>query len=160
MRRSYIFRRLVAVFPVAFGVLIVVFVLLRLMPGDITSALLGQEATAADVARIREQYGLDQSIIVQFFAYMKSLITFDFGNSIVFKRPVLELLGEALPATLELTVFSLLLALLISIPLGILSAVKQNSWLDNFSMFIAQLGISMPIFWSGLLMILAQKPQQ
>ncbi|MGI6090929.1 MAG: ABC transporter permease [Saccharofermentanales bacterium] len=154
MRKRYIIKRLLNVIPVALGVLIVIFILLRSMPGDFSSALLGPEATAEDVARIRAQYGLDQNIFIQLFSYFKQLLSFNFGDSVIFKTPVIDMIKTAFPATLELSIMGMFWALLISIPLGILSAVKQNSWLDNTSMVFAQIGISMPVFWMGLLMIL------
>lgn len=154
MRSKYIIKRLLYVIPVSLGVLIVIFCLLRAMPGDFTYALLGQEATPEDIARVRAQYGLDESIFVQLINYMKQLLTFNFGNSVIHKVPVMDLIKKAFPATLELSVMGLIWALIIAVPLGIISAVKQNSWFDNLSMIFAQVGISMPVFWMGLLMIL------
>ena len=154
MRRRYIIRRILYAIPVAIGVLIIIFVLLRLMPGDFTSALLGQDATPEDIARIRTEYGLDRSIPVQLIAYMKQLLTFSFGNSVIYKTPVMEMIKTSFPATLELAIMGMFWSLLIAVPLGIISAVKQNSWFDNFSMVLAQVGVSMPVFWMGLLMIL------
>lgn len=154
MRSKYILKRLLYVIPVSLGVLIIIFILLRSMPGDFTSALLGPEASPEDIARIRAEYGLDDSIFVQLFSYMKQLLTFNFGDSIIYKTPVIEMIKTAFPATLELSIMGMIWALIIAVPLGILSAVKQNSWIDNSSMVLAQLGISMPVFWMGLLMIL------
>lgn len=154
MRAKYIMKRLLYVIPTAFGVLVVIFVLLRSMPGDFTTALLGQDASLEDIERVREQYGLNQSIFVQFISYVKQLVTFNFGDSVIYNTPVIEMIKTAFPATLELSIMGLLWALIISVPLGIISAVKQNSWIDNASMVFAQIGISMPVFWMGLLMIL------
>ena len=154
MRRKYIIKRLLQVIPVALGVIVAIFLLLHSMPGDFASALLGPEASAEDVERIREMYGLNDSIFVQLISYMKQLFSLDFGNSVIYKTPVLDMIKSAFPATLELAIMGMLWAIIIAVPLGIISAVKQNSWFDNFSMFLAQLGISMPVFWMGLLMIL------
>ncbi len=154
MRLRYALKRLLYVIPVSFGVMIIIFLLLHLMPGEPSSALLGPEATAEDVARIRSQLGLDQNIFVQLIKYMQQLLTLDFGDSLIFRQPVMDIIGQAFPATIELAVMGMIIALLIAIPLGIISAVKQNSWLDNLSMVLAQIGISMPVFWMGLLMIL------
>lgn len=154
MRRKYITKRILQVIPVALGVIVAIFLLLHSMPGDFTSALLGPEASIEDVERIREQYGLNENIFVQLGAYMKQLFTLDFGDSIIFKTPVINMIKSAFPATLELAIMGMLWAIIIAVPLGIISAVKQNSWFDNFSMVLAQLGISMPVFWMGLLMIL------
>lgn len=154
MRAKYIVKRLLYVIPTAFGVLVIIFVLLRSMPGDFASALLGPEASLEDMERVREQYGLNENIFVQFINYMKQLLTLNFGDSVIYNTPVIDMIKTAFPATLELAVTGMIWALLIAVPLGILSAVKQNSWLDNASMVFAQLGISMPVFWMGLLMIL------
>ena len=154
MRRKYILKRLLYVLPVSLGVLIFIFVLLRAMPGDFTSAMLGPEATPEDIARIRAQYGLDDSIFVQLIRYLKQLLTFNFGDSVIYKMPVIDMIKSSFPATLELTILGMLWAILIAVPLGIISAVKQNSWIDNIAMVLAQMGISIPVFWMGLLMIL------
>lgn len=154
MRINYILKRLLYVIPTAFGVLVIIFVLLRSMPGDFATALLGPDASLAELEQVREQYGLNESIFVQFISYMKQLLTLNFGNSVIYKTPVIEMIKTAFPATLELSIMGMIWALLISIPLGIISAVKQNSWFDNVSMVFAQIGISMPVFWMGLLMIL------
>ncbi len=154
MRRKYVLKRLLYVLPVALGVLVFIFILLRAMPGDFTSAMLGPEATPEDIARIRAQYGLDDSIFVQLARYLKQLLTLNFGESVIYKTPVIDMIKTAFPATLELTILGMIWAILIAVPLGIISAVKQNSWIDNIAMVLAQLGISMPVFWMGLLMIL------
>ena len=154
MRRRYIIRRILYAIPVAIGVLVIIFILLRLMPGDFTTALLGPDARTEDIARVRAQYGLDQSIVVQLLAYMKQLLTFHFGDSVIYHKPVMEMIRTAFPATLELAIMGMFWSLLIAVPLGIISAVRQNSWFDNFSMVLAQIGVSMPVFWMGLLMIL------
>lgn len=154
MKKRYIIKRILQVLPVAIGVIVFIFLLLHSMPGDFTSALLGPEASVEDVERIREQYGLNENVFVQLINYMRQLVTFDFGDSIIFKKPVSEMISTAFPATLEMAIMGMVWALIIAVPLGILSAVKQNSWIDNISMVLAQLGISMPVFWMGLLMIL------
>ena len=154
MRTRYILKRLLYVIPTAFGVLVIIFILLRSMPGDFASALLGPEATLEDMERVREQYGLNENIFVQFLTYMGQLLTLNFGESVIYHTTLDRVFSTAFPATLELAVNTRSRVLIISVPLGILSAVKQNSWLDNASMVFAQLGISMPVFWMGLLMIL------
>ena len=97
------------------------------MPGDFASALLGPEATLEDMERVREQYGLNENILVQFVTYMKELITLNFGNSVIYQTPVIDMIKEAFPATLELAVMGMFWALLISVPLGILSAVNRTA---------------------------------
>ena len=154
MRLRYALKRILLVFPVGFGVILVIFILLHMMPGDPSSALLGEEATPEAIAIVREQLGLDQNIFVQLFRYYRQLLTLDFGDSIVHRRPVMGMLGPAYSATLELAVCAMIVSLVIAVPLGIISAVKQNSWIDNISMLFAQIGISMPVFWMGLLLVL------
>ncbi|MDN4075362.1 ABC transporter permease [Fictibacillus terranigra] len=151
---TYIIKRLFQFIPVLLGISILVFFLLHLIPGDPALTLLGQDASKEDLARLRNVLGLNEPLWIQLFVFLKNLLQGDLGNSIFQDVPVLNLIFDHLPATLELALLSLIIALIISIPLGILSAVKQFSWLDYSSMFFAQLGISMPVFWMGLLLII------
>lgn len=154
MRVRYLLKRIIYIIPVAFGVTIVIFLLLHLMPGDPAASLLGPDATPDELERVRVLLGLNENIFVQLFAYISQLVQFNFGDSIQFGMPVADILKTAIPATLELAVVSLIITLLIAIPLGILSAVKQNTWIDRCCMFFAQVGISMPLFWMSMLLIL------
>ncbi len=151
---TYIGRRLLQFIPVLLGITVLVFLLLHMIPGDPATVLLGQDAPPDEVERIRNILGLNEPLYVQFFVYLKQLLQGDLGQSIFQDQSVYSLIMKHLPATIELAVFALVIALIISIPLGILSAVKQSSWIDYVSMFFAQLGVSMPVFWMGTLLII------
>ncbi len=151
---TFIMKRILQVIPVLLGISILVFFLLHLIPGDPALTLLGQEATQEDLERLREVMGLNEPIFIQLMVFLGNLFQGDLGISIFQDTPVLSLIISHLPATIELAIVAMLIALLIAIPLGIISAVKQFSWLDYGSMFFAQLGVSMPVFWMGLLLII------
>jgi peptide/nickel transport system permease protein len=145
-------RRFLSSIPVLFGVLIVTFVLARAIPGDPCKAILGEKATREVCERFTREKGLDQPIPVQFAVYMKDLARGDFGDSIRFHRPVTQILVERLPTTLELGLAALLIATLVGIPLGIISALRHNSAVDAGTMVAANIGVSMPVFWLGLIL--------
>lgn len=149
---KYTIRRIIASLPVLFGVLIVTFALARSIPGDPCKAILGEKATEEVCERFRRDKGLDQPIPVQFGIYIRELAQGDFGNSIRFNRPIVDILIERLPLTLELGLAGLLIASLIGIPLGIVSAVRHNSAVDVGTMVGANVGVSMPVFWLGLML--------
>jgi peptide/nickel transport system permease protein len=149
---KYIIRRLLASIPVLFGVLAVTFVLARAIPGDPCRAMLGEKATAEVCERFNREKGLDRPLAVQFGVYLKDVARGDFGDSIRFKRPITDILIERLPTTVELGFFGLFLACLIGIPLGIISALRYNSVIDVGTMVWANVGVSMPIFWLGLML--------
>lgn len=147
----YILRRLVLVIPVLIGVSMVVFWMIRAIPGDPARVIAGEGAPLETVERIREQYGLNEPLHVQYALFLKHLLEGDLGRSIRSRRPVVEELEMRIPATLELAAGSMLVALVIGVTTGVLSAVRPNSWIDALSMFIALVGISMPVFWLGLM---------
>ncbi len=149
---KYILRRLLASLPVLFGVLAVTFTLARAIPGDPCKAILGEKATVEVCERFNREKGLDKPIPVQFGIYLKDLARFDLGDSIRFKRPIIQILVERLPTTVELGFFGLFLACLIGIPIGIVSALRYNSAVDVATMVWANIGVSMPIFWLGLML--------
>lgn len=149
---KYIIRRLLASLPVLFGVLLVTFVLARSIPGDPCKAMLGEKATAEVCERFNHERGFDRPIPVQFGIYMQELARGDFGDSIRFHRPITQILIERLPVTVELGLAGLLIASLIGIPLGIISAIKHNSPVDVATMVGANIGVSMPVFWLGLML--------
>ncbi len=149
---GYIVRRLLVALPVLIGVLVVVFLLIRFLPGEPCTALLGERATAEACERFNEANGLDRSVPVQLGIYAGNAISGDFGDSIRFSRPVSDILIERLPVTLELTVAALSLAIIVGVPLGILAARRHNSVVDVSAMTVANVGVSMPIFWLGLLL--------
>jgi peptide/nickel transport system permease protein len=149
---QFIIRRLLLTIPVLFGILVVTFTLSRLIQGDPCRAILGERATAVVCERFLRERGFDQPIPVQFAIYMRSVLQGDFGDSIRFSRPVMQILVERLPMTVELSLAALSLALLVGIPLGIISAVRHNSAVDVLSMVGANIGVSMPVFWLGLML--------
>ncbi len=149
---QFIVRRLLLAIPVLFGILLATFLLARLIPGDPCRAILGERATAEACAAFEKNKGLDQPIPVQLGIYMGDVLQGDFGSSIRFSRPVSQILVERLPMTIELSLAALALALIVGIPLGILSAMKHNSGIDVGTMMFANIGVSMPVFWLGLLL--------
>lgn len=141
--------------PVMLGVTFIVFTLMYITPGDPARIILGESASEASVQQLREEMGLNDPFIVQYGNYLYDLVVHqDIGTSYVTKRPVFTELAAVFPATLKLALLSMLFAILLGIPIGIISAVKQYSWFDSISMIFALIGISMPVFWLGLLMIL------
>ncbi len=151
---SYILHRILMLVPVLFGVTLVSFSLLHLVPGDPAEILGGQEATAEDVARIRKEYGLDQPLAIQYLRFVGNAVRGDLGISIQSRHPVRELLLQRLTFTLQLSLVSIVVASAIGLFAGIVSSTRQYSIFDTTSMLGALFGISMPIFWLGLLLIL------
>jgi peptide/nickel transport system permease protein len=149
---GYILRRLLIAIPVLFGVLIVVFLLIRTLPGEPCTAMLGERATPEQCEAFNEANGFNEPLPTQLAIYAGNAVTGNFGESIRFSRPVSEILLERLPVTLELTIAALTIAIAVGIPLGILAARRHNSALDVGAMTIANVGVSMPIFWLGLLL--------
>lgn len=139
---------------VVVGVTIITFLLSHVIPGDPASMMAGQHASTATVDKIRSQLGLDQPLWVQYTDYMKSVLEGNLGISIRTQNPVLSDLENFFPATLELVIVSFILALIVGIPLGILSAVKKDSLWDHISRFFSISGVSIPVFFSGLIVIL------
>ncbi len=149
---TFILRRLILAVPVLLGILIVTFALGRSIPGDPCRAMLGEKATDEVCDRFITRYGLDQPIPTQFVIYIGNVIRGDLGESLRFGRTVTELLVERLPVTIELAITALILATLVGIPLGIISAYRYNSPLDVVTMIGANVGVSMPVFWLGLML--------
>ena len=145
---QYIIRRLLVAIPVLIGILLVTFVLARLIPGDPCKAILGEKATVEVCERFTREHGLDKPIVVQFAIYAKDILRADFGESIRFS----QILVERLPMTIELAVGGLILAILIGVPLGLISAMRHNTGTDVATMIVANIGISMPVFWLGLML--------
>lgn len=151
---TYIARRFLWAIPVLLGASFLVFWSIRWVPGDPAIAIAGELATPELVAKVRADLGLDQPLPIQFGIYLARMVQGDMGTSIRSGLPVAEEIRIRLPRTLQLTFFSLLLAALIGIPIGVLSATRANTWIDATSMIIALLGVSMPIFWLGLMLII------
>ena len=149
-----ILKRLGFLVFVIFGVTLVSFFLSHVIPGDPASMLAGQHASKETVQSIRQQLGLDQPVWIQYFHYAGALITGDLGTSIRTQQPVLNDLITFFPATLELAIVAFIFAIIIGIPLGVLSAVKKNTFWDHFSRIFSISGVSIPVFWSGLVIIL------
>ena len=150
----YIYRRLLLLFLVLFGVVTLVFFLIHLIPGDPVDIMLGDHAVSVDKQALRHNLGLDQPIHVQYFKYLASVIQGDLGLSIYSKRPVLHEILERFPATAELMLGAMTFALLIAVPLGIISAIKPHGLLDGGAMMVSFIGVSMPNFWLGPLLII------
>jgi peptide/nickel transport system permease protein len=138
---------------VLLGVSIVVFVMVRAIPGDPAQILLGQAATPAQVAEVRDRLGLDEPLPVQYLVFIKGALTGDLGDSIVVGQPVTAVLLERFPATLELTLAALLLAVAVGVPVGVIAAVRQYSLLDKITSVVALTGVSMPVFWLALVLV-------
>jgi peptide/nickel transport system permease protein len=149
---QYSIRRLIAAIPVVFGVVLVAFILARVIPGDPCRAILGEKATVEACERFNRNKGLDKPLPVQFGVYVSDMARGDFGESIRFKRPITTILLERLPLTVELSVAAVSLAVVVGITLGITSATRRNSPVDVFTMILANIGVSMPVFWLGLML--------
>lgn len=150
----YAVKRILQLIPVLLGISVLVFLLLHLIPGDPAIVLLGQDATPQDVARLRSALGLDQPVWVQLEKFLVRLVQGDLGRSIFQQEKVSDLVLRHIPATIELTLAAMLVAVLIAVPMGVISAVRQYSVFDYGTMIFAQLGVSMPVFWLGVLAIL------
>lgn len=151
---SYIIRRLLLLVPVLFGVTTLVFFLIHLIPGDPVELMMGDSAFPADKKQLREQLGLNQPLYEQYLNYMKDLITGNLGDSIHSRKPVLGAILERFPATVELMLGAMIIAIGLAIPLGLLSAVKRGSWIDQIAMLFSLIGVSIPNFWLGPMLIL------
>ena len=152
----YLGRRLVTLLPLLFLVAVIAFTLVRLTPGDPAAVVAGPDATPADVERIRRSMGLDAPIGLQFARWMKQVfVNADLGDSLVLNQPVLDLILERAQQTLLLALVGGLFTVLMGFPLGILAAVRHNTWVDRVLMAAAILGLSIPNFWLGLLLVLA-----
>lgn len=166
----FIFRRILSVLPTLIGVTFVIFMFQRLIPGDPAIAMLGEHATDESIERIREQFGLNRPLFLdrealvdgdlqgffdsQYMRYMERLSRFDLGNSIHRRIPVMETLKLRFPATVELSLLSMIIAVIIGIPVGIVSASRRNTVIDSISMVGSLIGVSMPIFWLGIMEIM------
>lgn len=166
----YIIRRLISLIPTLLGVVFIIFMFQRLIPGDPAVAMLGEHAAQENVERIREQLGLNRPAFLdiealregdfegffdtQFIRYLGRLVQGDLGSSIHRRIPVAETLALRFPATIELAMLSMLIAVFVGVPVGIISAARRNSVLDSASMTGSLIGVSMPIFWLGLMMIM------
>ena len=146
-------RRILGAIPVLLGISFLVFMLMHIAPGDPVSLLLGDDATPADIEQTRRELGLDQPLLVQSWDCLSRAVRGDFGRSLKFNEPVMKLVFERLPATIELAFISLIVAIIIAVPLGVYSAIKHNSLFDHAGMSVALIGVSLPNFWLGIMLI-------
>ena len=151
---AYLIRRLWQTILVLLGVSVIVFILVQLAGDPVLLMLAGTAATEQDLQQLREELGYNDPPAVQYLRYLGHVVQGDLGNSLRFKRPALNLVWERLGATALLAVTSLLFALVVAIPVGVLSAVKRHTWLDHLGMLLALLGQSLPLFWLGIMLVL------
>lgn len=152
---QYIIRRLAQMIPITFGILTLVFSLIHLIPGDPAIQIAGENARPEDVQQVRHALGLDQPLGKQYVSYLVSVLHGDLGRSFQTNEAVSTQIRQRYPATMQLAFGAMFVALLVAFPLGIISAIYRNSWIDNVARFFALLGVSMPSFWFGPLLIIA-----
>lgn len=152
--QRYVIKRVLGIVPVVLLVGVIGFTLVHLTPGDPAAFFVGDDAGPEEVARVRQQLGLDQPVWIQFTRWFGGLLRGDLGTSFYYRQPVWDAFMLALPPTLVLTASALLIAVVLAIPIGVLSAIRQNSWIDKVATIFVLIGVSMPNFWLGLLMIL------
>ena len=152
---KYVLKRLLWVIPILLGVSLIVFAIMHYSPGDPATLILGESATPQAIAQLRSEMGLDQPFLIQYFKYIgNAFLKFDLGRSFVNNRPVITEIMTRFPNTMKLAGYSILLAAVVGIPLGVLAARKPYSAVDNGTMLVSLLGVSMPTFWQGLLLII------
>lgn len=149
----YLVKRLLNLIPVLLGITLLVFALLHFIPGDPAEAMLGDRATPEQVEALRERLGLNQPLPLQYLTFLWNLLRLNFGNSIISGVPIAQEIQVRWTATFELSVAAMLIAIAIGIPAGVLAAVRKNSLVDNLAMSGSLLGVSMPVYWLGLLLI-------
>src|SRR6266487_3847310 len=152
---QYIIRRFLQMIPITFGILTLVFSLIHLIPGDPARQIAGPDAQEQDVQSVRKALGLDQPLWTQYVSYLSHVVRGDFGRSFQTNELVSKQIRSRYPATIQLAVGAMFIALLVAFPLGIISAIYRNSWIDNLARFFALIGVSMPSFWFGPLLIIA-----
>lgn len=148
----FVINRLILLIPVTIGILLITFAIVRLIPGDPCVVMLGERATKAKCDEFKTRYGLDQPIPVQFGRYAVNLMRGDFGTSIRTGQPVTNVIAQRLPMTIELAFFAMIFSTTIGITLGLISAVRRNSLADLGTMILANIGVSMPVFWLGMML--------
>jgi ABC-type dipeptide/oligopeptide/nickel transport system permease component len=152
---QYIIRRFLQMIPITFGILTLVFSLIHMIPGDPARQIAGENARAEDVVAVRKALGLDQPLWTQYVHYLSHVVRGDFGKSFQTNEDVRKQIAERYPATIQLAFGAMLVALIVAFPLGIISAIYRDSWIDNVARFFALIGVSMPSFWFGPLLIIA-----
>jgi peptide/nickel transport system permease protein len=152
--RKYVARRLWQLIPLLFGISLISFFVMHLAPGDPTSLFIDPNVNPAELARVRANWGLDQPIYIQYFIWLKNALLLDYGTSYTTGQPVVAEIAQRLPMTLLLMFPSFIITLLITIPVGVWSAVKKDSWFDNLFTFLSFAGMAVPTFWLGLMLML------
>jgi ABC-type dipeptide/oligopeptide/nickel transport system permease component len=152
---QYIIRRFLQMIPITLGIITLIFALIHLIPGDPAVQIAGEGARPEDIAQVRKALGLDQPLWKQYVTYLGNLAKGDLGRSFRTGTSVAEEIGARYPATIQLAIGAMFIALLVAFPLGIISAIYRNSWIDNLARFFALVGVSMPSFWFGPLLIIA-----
>lgn len=150
--KEFIIKRVLQMVPVLIGLSILIFFLTRIIPGDAVRLALGPQATEEQIAAMQEKLGLNDSIIIQYFNYMKGLFQGDWGYSLRTSRNVFDDLIATFPATFELTTVALLIAIILGVPLGVISAIRKDKWADQFSRIFGLTGVAMPRFWLGIML--------
>lgn len=150
---AFIIRRILTMIPIFLGIIVITFIITRVLPGDPALMIAGEQALPEYVDKIRAEYGFDQPIYIQLIDYLKQLMSGDLGQAWHTGHSVVSDITTRLPATIELTLFSMVLAIVVAIPLGVLAATFRNSFIDYVARFLAFFGNAMPIFWLGLLLI-------
>ena len=150
----YLARRILQMIPVLLGVSIFVFVGMHIIPGDVATMLMGDKARPEDLERLRQDLGLDQPVYVQYYRWISKAVQGDFGISLRTRQPAWREVWWALPMTVELSILSLFVSTVVGIPIGVLAAIRQYSVFDTVSMLFVLFGVSMPIFWTGLVLMM------
>ncbi len=152
---QYILRRFLQMIPITFGILTLVFSLIHLIPGDPARQIAGENAREQDIQAVRKALGLDQPLWTQYLNYLGRVVRGDLGRSFQTNEAVSKQIAQRYPATIQLAFGAMTVALLVAFPLGVISAIYRNSWIDNLARFFALIGVSMPSFWFGPLLIIA-----
>jgi peptide/nickel transport system permease protein len=149
---QFIFRRIILLIPVLLGILLVTFIIVRAIPGDPCVAMLGEKATQDKCNAFKERYGLNDNYAVQFGRFIINMAQGDLGTSIRFNQLVTDIIAQRLPVTIELTIGAMLFSTIVGVLLGIVSALQRNSIVDTLTMLVANVGVSMPVFWLGMML--------
>lgn len=147
-------KKILSVIPLLLFVSIILFILINLLPGDASMSMISQEADADYIARIRAEMGLDRPPVERYFLWLKDVLRGNFGKSLISNQPVSMKIKQRLPVTLEITLVAIIISIIIAVPLGILSAIRRNSWQDIMGSIVSMIGVAMPPFWFGMLLIL------
>lgn len=151
---KYILRRIINMIPTLLIVAIIVFLITRMIPGDPAAVMLGPQASVQEIEALTEQLGLNEPLYVQFFDYISNLLKGNLGDSLAYNQPVIDLIKDRFPNTVVLAISALLIAIMIGVPAGMIAATRQNSLLDYAVTTVSLIGVSMPVFWLGVMLVL------